>query len=84
VDDAPVSSDKQINLKGQTCPITLVKAKLGIESIEVGQTLELWLDDSTATDSVSTALSAYGHEILRKEKRNETDWVVLALKKVSD
>ena len=32
---------KKLDIRGEVCPYTLVKSKLGVESIEVGQIIEI-------------------------------------------
>ena len=76
--------DKKLDIKGVKCPYTLVKSKLAIESIEVGQVLEVTLDYPEAADSIPTAMLNYGHSVLKVEKINPEDWIVLIKKEVED
>ncbi len=75
---------KKLDIKGVKCPYTLVKSKLAIESIEVGQVLEVTLDYPEAADSIPTAMLNYGHSVLKVEKINPEDWIVLIKKEVED
>lgn len=68
--------DKKINIKGLTCPYTFVKAKLAIESMEVGQTLEILLDYEEASRSIPKSMEDHGQRVLKVEKINDTDWVL--------
>ncbi len=79
-----IKIDKKINIKGEICPYTLVKAKLAVEEIEVGQTLEILLDYPEAINSIPKAMQNYGHTVLRVEKINPTDWIILIKKEVED
>ncbi|MEE8329888.1 MAG: sulfurtransferase TusA family protein [Thermodesulfovibrionia bacterium] len=76
--------DKKINIKGEVCPYTLVKSKLAIEEIEVGQVLEILLDYPEAAESVPKAMLNYGHMVLKKEKINPSDWIIQIRKEVED
>jgi TusA-related sulfurtransferase len=76
--------DKHINIKGVVCPYTLVKSKLAIESIEVGQILEILLDYPEASESIPKAMINYGHTVLKKEKINDTDWIIHIKKEIED
>lgn len=75
--------DKSINIKGLVCPYTFVKAKLAIESIEVGQVLEILLDYEEASRSIPKSMEDHGQKVLKLEKINETDWI-LQIKKEKD
>jgi len=79
-----IKVDKKLDIKGVKCPYTLVKSKLAIESIEVGQVLEVTLDYPEAADSIPTAMLNYGHSVLKVEKINPEDWIVLIKKEVED
>ncbi len=71
-----VSVDKSINIKGLVCPYTFVKAKLAIESMEIGQVLEILLDYEEASRSIPKSMEDHGQKVLKVEKINDTDWVL--------
>lgn len=71
-----VAPDKKINIKGLVCPYTFVKAKIAIESMEVGQVLEILLDYEEASRSIPKSMEDHGQKVLKVEKINETDWVL--------
>jgi tRNA 2-thiouridine synthesizing protein A len=75
--------DKSINIKGLVCPYTFVKAKLAIESMEVGQILEILLDSEEASRNIPKSMEDHGQNVLKAEKINETDWI-LQIKKAKD
>ena len=72
--------DKQINIKGLVCPYTFVKAKLAIEAMETGQVLEILLDYEEASRSIPKSMEDHGQRVLKVEKVNDTDWVLLVRK----
>lgn len=72
--------DKTINIKGLVCPYTFVKAKLAIEAMEVGQTLEILLDYKEASNSIPKSMEAHGNKVLDIRKINDTDWVIFIRK----
>ena len=78
-----ITPDKSINIKGLVCPYTFVKAKLAIESMEIGQILEILLDYEEATRSIPKSMEDHGQKVLKLEKINETDWI-LQIKKEKD
>ena len=73
-------SDKRINIKGLVCPYTFVKAKLAIESMEIGQVLEILLDHEEASRSIPRSMEDHGQKVLNVEKINDTDWVLVIRK----
>ncbi len=68
-----IKIDKRLNIKGVVCPYTLVKSKLAMEELNVGQILEILLDYPEAADSIPKAMLNYGHMVLKVEKINSTD-----------
>lgn len=79
-----VKADRTLDIKGVVCPYTLVKSKLAMEEIEVGQVLEILLDYPEASESIPKAMLNYGHTVLKVEKINDTDWVIRIKKEVED
>jgi TusA-related sulfurtransferase len=71
-----VAADKKINIKGLVCPYTFVKAKIAIESMEIGQVLEVLLDYEEASGSIPKSMEDHGQTVLKVEKINETDWIL--------
>ena len=73
---ADIIPDKKINIKGLVCPYTFVKAKLAIESMDVGQVLEILLDYEEASRSIPKSMEDHGQKVLKVERTNDTDWVL--------
>lgn len=75
--------DRTINIKGFVCPYTFVKAKLAVEDMEVGEVLEIILDYPEAARSIPKSMEDHGQKVIKVEKINDTDWVLL-IKKEKD
>lgn len=75
-----VKIDKRINIKGLICPYTFVKSKLAIEDMEVGEVLEILLDYEEASRSIPKSMEDHGHKVLKVEKINDIDWIILVRK----
>jgi tRNA 2-thiouridine synthesizing protein A len=58
-----------IDLRGVSCPTNFVKAKLALEMIDSGETVEFLLDEGEPVKSVSRSLKAEGHKILSLEEK---------------
>jgi len=84
MNDVEVKIDKKLDIRGVVCPYTLVKSKLAVEDIEVGQVLEIILDYPEAADSIPKAMLNYGNSVLKVEKINRKEWIVLIRKEVED
>jgi TusA-related sulfurtransferase len=53
-----------IDLRGVLCPTNFVKAKLALETVEVGEVVEILLDDGEPVKNVPRSLKAEGHKLL--------------------
>jgi TusA-related sulfurtransferase len=71
-----IVSDISINIKGLVCPYTFVKSKLAIESMEIGQVLEILLDNEEATRNIPKSMEDHGQTVLKIEKINDSDWIL--------
>ncbi len=70
-----------IDLRGVCCPTNFVKAKLALETVEAGETVEFLLDDGEPVRNVPRALKDEGHKLLGLK---ETDgYYTLVLEKVA-
>jgi sulfite reductase (ferredoxin) len=52
------------DLRGVACPMNFVKAKIALERIAVGETLDVLLDGGAPTDNVPVSFTEQGHQIL--------------------
>lgn len=59
-----------LDLKGTPCPLNYVKAKLVLENLNSGDTLEIFLDEGEPIDSVPPSLENDGYQILKIEKQD--------------
>ncbi len=74
-----VNIDKIIDLRGLSCPLNYVKAKLKLEEMEVGQVLAIFLDDGEPILSVPRSIKEDGHKIL--EIKQVEDYFKVLVKK---
>lgn len=72
-----------IDLRGVSCPTNFVKAKLALEDIETGETLQILLDDGEPVKNVPRSLKAEGHKLLGL-KQAEGGHYVLELEKFDE
>lgn len=67
--------------RGVACPMNFVKTKLVLETMSVGQQLEILLDDGQPILNVPNSVKLEGHTILKQEQDAAGHWRVLILKK---
>ncbi len=59
-----------LDLRGTACPINYVKAKLFLEGLNSGETLEILLDEGEPINNVPRSLENDGHEIMNIDKQD--------------
>ena len=52
------------DLRGVACPMNFVKAKIALENVAVGETLDVLLDAGAPTENVPVSFTEQGHQIL--------------------
>jgi len=57
-----------LDLKGVACPFNYVQAKVRLETMDVGQLLEITIDDGEPFENVPKSLTNDGHDILDTKK----------------
>ncbi|MFO0751743.1 MAG: sulfurtransferase TusA family protein [Thermodesulfovibrionales bacterium] len=73
-------ADKKIDIRGLVCPYTFVKAKIALETMEVGEVLEILLDYEEASRSIPKSMEDHGQKVLKVEKANDSEWVLVIRK----
>ena len=67
------SVDLFLDITNDLCPLTFVKAKLSVERMTVGQTIEVRLKAGEPLENVPRSLAELGHSILAVEAENADD-----------
>ena len=57
-------ADLNLDITGEVCPMTFVRTKLALETLGVGQVLNIKLRDGEPRHNVPRAVRDHGHEIL--------------------
>ena len=63
--------------RGVGCPMNFVKTKLVLETMQVGQQLQIFLDDGAPIQNVPNSVKLEGHKVLGQDKQPEGHWKVL-------
>jgi len=66
-----VKADRQLNCLGMFCPMPVIKTKVELEKMPVGQTLEIIADDPAAEPDLQSLARSTGQEILSIEKKGK-------------
>ena len=61
-----------IDITGEVCPLTFVKTKLLIESMQPGQTAEVRLKGQEPLENVPRSVREHGHAVLSLEPEDES------------
>ncbi|MDY6932776.1 MAG: sulfurtransferase TusA family protein [Spirochaetota bacterium] len=63
-----IKPDKVIDTVGKFCPAPLFETREGIDSVDVGNVLEVIADDPAAEEDIKRFVKRTGHELLHFEK----------------
>lgn len=74
------AADYELDITGEVCPMTFVRAKLLLEKMPPGRTAAIRLRDGEPRHNVPRAVLDHGHEVLALE-RLETDTFRLLVRK---
>ena len=69
--------DLTIDLRGTPCPLNWVKTKLRLEGMEVGQWLEIVVDDGNPAKNVPRSAEEEGHRVVEVSPTAEGVRVVI-------
>jgi TusA-related sulfurtransferase len=76
----PIVPDRTLDIRGQVCPLTLVRSKLALDKIAPGEVLEIVVDHRPAAANVPRSLESEGHAVLCVEQTGGTEWRLLVRK----
>lgn len=76
------SCHREIDLRGDVCPLTFAKTKIALEEMELGQVLKVLLDYEPATRNVPRSAAMYGDEVLHVAPLGPGLWEVVICKRV--
>ena len=76
--------DQELDLRGEVCPYTFVKAKLMLEEMAVGQTLRVLVNCEEAIHNVPRSMTNEGQQVLRVRKLDGAEWEIVVRKEKGD
>jgi len=60
---------RRVNLTGSRCPMTMVRAKVALDALAAGETIELVLAEGEQIQDVPRSLKQEGHRVLRVNRK---------------
>jgi len=75
-----VQPNKTLDITKDACPITFVKTKLALETLEDGAVLEVLLNEGEAVKNVPRSLRNEGHKVVCLEKQEDGTYRMLVEK----
>jgi len=65
-----------LDLRGEVCPYTFLKATLSLEALAPGARLRVLVDNETAATDVPRSLAGAGHRVHAVESVGPGTWVI--------
>jgi tRNA 2-thiouridine synthesizing protein A len=80
--DRPSSTDRELDLCGEVCPYTFVRAKLALEDMPLGAVLRVFVDHEPATRNIPRSATEWGQEVIsvQPHERPRT-WCIVLVKR---
>jgi TusA-related sulfurtransferase len=67
----------ELDLRGEVCPYTFLKARLALEALPAGTVLRVLVDNETSARDVPRSLAAAGHAVLACAPAGSAVWAIL-------
>jgi tRNA 2-thiouridine synthesizing protein A len=68
---------EELDLRGEVCPYTFLKARLALEALPVGAVLRVVVDNDASARDVPRSLAAAGHAVLGCAETGDGGWAIL-------
>ncbi len=75
-----IKADVFLDITNLVCPMTFVKAKATMEDMEVGQIIEIRMNEGEPIQNVPRSLKEEGHEILKVINNNDGTYTIFVKK----
>jgi len=67
--------DSTLDLTGEVCPFTFVRAKLALEQMPVGATLRVIVDHAPASQNVPRSAAEWGQDVISVTPVGDRWWI---------
>ena len=82
ISSSPGDRGDTLDLVGELCPFTFVRAKLALEALPIGATLRVIVDHEPAIRNIPRSAAEWGQEILGISVLSPTTWAIDLRKRV--
>jgi tRNA 2-thiouridine synthesizing protein A len=72
-----IKADETLDITTVQCPVTFAKTLLKLEDMQVGQILEVFLNEGEPVQNVPRSIKNEGHKIIKVEQIAEKKYRVL-------
>ena len=72
-----MAAAEELDLRGEVCPYTFLKARLALEAISPGRALRVVVDNAASARDVPRSLAAAGHAVLEVSAAGDGTWTIL-------
>jgi tRNA 2-thiouridine synthesizing protein A len=80
--DPSSSGDRELDLRGEVCPYTFVRAKLALEAMPLGAALRVLVDHEPATRNIPRSATEWGQEVRSVEADGRPGlWRIVLIKR---
>lgn len=63
-------ADQSIDIRGEVCPMTSIKTKLKLKTMESGGLLEVYVREGEPVENLPKTIEREGHKVLKISKRD--------------
>jgi tRNA 2-thiouridine synthesizing protein A len=67
----------ELDLRGEVCPYTFLKARLALEGLSAGAVLRVLVDNEASARDVPRSLASAGHAVLECAPTGDALWAIL-------
>lgn len=78
--DDEFKADRTLDIRGEVCPLTFVRAKLAMEKLALGEVLGIIVDHGPAAVNVPKSMEHEGQKVLKVEQTGAAEWRLLVRK----
>jgi TusA-related sulfurtransferase len=71
------SGAEELDLRGEVCPYTFLKARLALEGLRAGVLLRVVVDNESSARDVPRSLAGAGHTVIECAPVGEGAWAIL-------
>ena len=82
ISSSPGDPAETLDLVGELCPFTFVRAKLALEALPIGARLRVIVDHEPAIRNIPRSAAEWGQEILGVAPLSPTTWAIDLRKRV--